>query len=270
MSKGLPNLRYLMIPALCTVLCLTNCKKDNVNNTNNTTNNPTPTATGNLTLEFQAKVDTSNLYFNKIYINNNADTFTVTKFNYFISNIVLTNSNNGTYIETNSYHLIRHSSGSAFSLVLNNVPEANYQSIAFMLGVDSTRNVSGTQSGDLDPANVSDMFWSWNTGYIFLKLEGSAPKVPTSDKKFQFHIGGYGGTYATQRKFNLNLGSTLAAVKTTATPTVQLSANVNEIFSKPNTLDFKTQYNILNQGVNAKFVADNYADMIRLISVKNN
>ncbi|MEI6022002.1 MAG: MbnP family protein [Bacteroidota bacterium] len=254
--------------SLCLLLILMACKKDPVNT--NTDPTPTPEAKGKLNLEFIAKVDTARLAFNKLYINLNGDSLMVTKFNYFISNIVLTRSDNSVYTESESYHLVRHTSATSFTLPLSNVPVGNYKFISFMLGVDSTRNVSGTQSGDLDPVNVSDMFWSWNTGYIFLKLEGTAGRVPTSDKKFQFHIGGYGGINKTQRRFNLSFGSATANVKETATPLVQFNVDVNEIFTYPNKLDFKTQYNILNQGTTAKMVADNYADMIRFNLVQNN
>ena len=259
----------LKLSALCLIMLTTACKKDQVNTTNNSTTT-TVINTGKLNIEFQAKFDTARLAFNKLYINMNGDSVTVSKFNYFITNIVLTKTDNSIYTENESYHLVRHSSGTSFILPLSNVPLASYKSISFMVGVDSTRNVSGTQTGDLDPANVSDMFWSWNTGYIFLKLEGTDVKVPSIDKKFQFHIGGYGGVYKAQRQFNLNFGSATATVKESATPLVQLFVDVNAIFSNPNKLDLKTQFNILNQGANAKMVADNYSNMIRFNLVQNN
>ena len=43
------------------------------------------------------------------------------------------------------------------------------------LGVDSLRNVTGVQTGALDPA--MDMYWTWNTGYVMAKLEAAAQQA---------------------------------------------------------------------------------------------
>lgn len=66
-------------------------------------------------------------------------------------------------------------------------------SIQFYLGTDSTLNVAGILSGDLDP--ILGMYWAWNTGYINFKLEGK-------DKigQFEYHIGGYLAPYSTHRE----------------------------------------------------------------------
>lgn len=250
------------------MLVLFSCKKDEPS----TVVDPpvTTNITGNIVLEFKPKVDTTLLVFGKKYLNLNNDSFSVSKFNYFISNIAFVNSDNVVVKEVDSFHLIKHESGKIFTLNISNIPIGSYKSISFTLGVDSARNVSGVQSGDLDPSISSDMFWGWNTGYIFLKLEGNAPKVSASNKRFEYHIGGYGGINKAQRNFNLNFANSLALVKEGAAPKIQFISNVNEVFSKPVAIDFSTQYNILNQGPNAKMMADNYADMIGFFQLQNN
>ena len=55
------------------------------------------------------------------------------------------------------------------------MPAGNYNSLSFLLGVDSMHNVSGAQTGALDPAN--DMFWTWNSGYVMAKMEGASPRL---------------------------------------------------------------------------------------------
>jgi hypothetical protein len=64
-----------------------------------------------------------------------------------------------------------------------------YDRIIFNIGIDSVTSVSGAMEGDLDPLN--GMYWTWQSGYINLKLEGrfTAPQNP--EEKFEFHIGGY-------------------------------------------------------------------------------
>ena len=51
-------------------------------------------------------------------------------------------------------------------------------------------------TGCLDPgAEASDMYWTWNSGYIFLKMEGKyddrTDTISTASNYF-YHIGGFG------------------------------------------------------------------------------
>ena len=49
------------------------------------------------------------------------------------------------------------------------------------------------------------MYWDWNSGYIFFKLEGSSPAGgpdPTGESRFQYHVGLFGG-YDTKTINNL-------------------------------------------------------------------
>jgi hypothetical protein len=72
------------------------------------------------------------------------------------------------------------------------IPPGNFRTLSFFLGVDSIDNCSGAQSGALDPMN--GMFWTWNSGYIFFKLEGYSPQSKADINRIEHHIGGYSGT----------------------------------------------------------------------------
>ena len=75
--------------------------------------------------------------------------------------------------------------------------------LACDLGVDKKYNMSGANSGDLDPVN--GMFWSWQSGYINFKIEGISPSCNTRKNKFQFHIGGYQTPHQTKRQLSFKL-----------------------------------------------------------------
>src|SRR5262249_39442029 len=92
------------------------------------------------------------------YSNTSKDGFTVTKFNYYISNIKLYRDNGTVYVEPESYHIIKHVD-SLTSFSINRLPEGTYNRVEFLIGVDSLRNVSGAQKGALDPKH--EMFWTW-------------------------------------------------------------------------------------------------------------
>lgn len=75
-----------------------------------------------------------------------------------------------------------------------------YDEVQLTLGTDSFSNVSGAQSGDLDP--VHGMYWSWQSGYINVKIEGYAGRCPGRKHKFQYHLGGYQGSTASQQHWS--------------------------------------------------------------------
>lgn len=263
---------------LLVLITAASCKKDKKNDpapeTPNTPTVPTPTTPttsmpGSLKLHFENMVDTNDLVFGNNYVNAMGDTFKISKFNYYISNVVITKTDNSTFTEPNSYHLVRHSSTSSGLITLANVPAGSYKSVSFMIGVDSTRNVSGTQNGDLDPVVASDMYWSWNSGYIFVKLEGTSPKSGATDKSLVYHVGGGGGVNKAQRMVTLTFGTSTADVSQTATPIVHISADALEMLKTPNAIDFSTSFFLMGPGANAKKYADNYADMFHFEHIHN-
>jgi hypothetical protein len=75
--------------------------------------------------------------------------------------------------------------------------------LLFFLGIDSISSCSGAYEGALDP--LKGMYWTWQSGYINLKLEGEYQAGNLSKKPFQYHIGGYQYPYNAQRSVELEL-----------------------------------------------------------------
>ena len=67
--------------------------------------------------------------------------------------------------------------------------ETDFDKIKFQLGLDSFTNVSGALTGDLDP--TKGMYWTWQSGYINLKIEGFFINSNEGNKIFEYHLGGY-------------------------------------------------------------------------------
>ena len=80
-----------------------------------------------------------------------------------------------------------------------------FDNIKFNIGIDSLTNVSGVFDGDLDPVN--GMYWTWQSGYINFKLEGTASHCPARNHKFYWHIGGYLEPFSAMRVIALNCNS---------------------------------------------------------------
>ena len=64
-----------------------------------------------------------------------------------------------------------------------------FNNIRFNIGIDSLTHSAGAFEGDLDP--IHGMYWTWQSGYIHFKLEGTSPACPIRQNKFQIHVGGY-------------------------------------------------------------------------------
>jgi len=193
------------------------------------------------------------------YVNDAGDTFRVNLYKYYISNIKLFKADGSHYAEPESYHLINQSQGGSLSFTIGNVPAGDYTSMTFMIGVDSTRNVSGAQTGALDPAH--GMFWTWNTGYIMAKLEGTSTRSPDPSDLIVFHIGGFQGANKGIRTVSPSFNSAVARVTGSASPTIFLEAELAEWFRTPNAITFATTYNNMSVNATNKMLADNYADM---------
>ncbi|MCB0509129.1 MAG: hypothetical protein KDC82_00105 [Bacteroidetes bacterium] len=113
-------------------------------------------------------------------------TFETLKF--YVSNIKFKSEEDGTWwSQEESYYLVDASLPNGSTLTIPGVPVAHYTEMSFTIGVDSARNVRGAQTGALSVAN--NMFWSWNSGYIMIKAEGTE----ASAGGFAYHLGGFSG-----------------------------------------------------------------------------
>ncbi|MCC6185593.1 MAG: hypothetical protein IT256_00420 [Chitinophagaceae bacterium] len=228
------------------------CRKEE-----NTT--PTPTAKeGTVLLEFYNKVGGNALKMDGTsYKNQNGDDFTVSKFNYYISNIKLNNADGSSYAETESYHLLQQETPASLNFALSAVPAGTYKSITFTIGVDSLRNVSGVQSGALDPAN--GMFWMWSTGYIMVKMEGTSPQSTAASNELRIHVGGITSPNNTISTVTLALPNDITV--NNDENHIHLTADLVKMFGSTNIIDFATTNVVHMPGAAAKKVADNYKDM---------
>lgn len=123
------------------------------------------------------------------YTNNSGEKFKISTFKFYVSLVEAVNSStNFKATETESYHLVDLADPNSHQFTVN-LKNGIYDKLNFNIGVDSVRNVSGAQTGALDP--VHGMFWTWNTGYIFAKLEGKSPSSTAPFQMFTYHIGGF-------------------------------------------------------------------------------
>ncbi|MBV4357174.1 MbnP family protein [Pinibacter aurantiacus] len=225
--------------------------------------------TYNFVLSFKGKVDNADLAFNQTYQNSFGESYTITTFKYYIGDIQLLNSTSGKVynVSAKTFYLV-DASDSASSNITLKAPVGTYDVINFTMGVDSIYNVSGAQSGDLDP--VKGMFWTWNTGYIMAKMEGTSPLSHLPDNRIQFHIGGFKTGESAIRSVNLTLpeGRTLA-ISSQGDSKVTINADANKWFYNPHDIHIADTAVCMTPGTLATNIADNYAKMFTVVSVTN-
>ena len=195
------------------------------------------------------------------YTNELGQSFTVSNFKYYIGKIRLINEKD-IAIETKGYYLIKEDEPETKTIELHTIPEGIYKSISFIIGVDSIDNCSGAQSGALDPVN--GMFWAWNTGYIFLKLEGNAQASKSPGNIFEYHIGGFKLPNNCIRIVNLTFEKPIL-IDLKLKNEIHLKADILEILKTPTPLNFSILSSVTDHK-NATLVADNYSDMFSILN----
>lgn len=119
----------------------------------------------------------------------NTDTLQIDKLELLLSNFYFLQDGKIVDSLQKKFHRISSTDSSSFQLVSQRSNSNPFNSIRFTFGIDSLTHSLGVLGGDLDP--MYGQYWTWQSGYIFLKLEGTSPSCPARKNKFQFHIGGY-------------------------------------------------------------------------------
>jgi hypothetical protein len=125
------------------------------------------------------------------------DTVRFEKIRFYLSNIQLLHKGKVVANDPVAVHLISLDDSSSLFWSIPLAAGVHYDEVSMIIGTDSLRNVSGANEGPLDP--IHGMYWSWQSGYINIKIEGYSPSCPSRKHKFQYHLGGYNGSTASQQ-----------------------------------------------------------------------
>jgi hypothetical protein len=258
-------MKRFFIPIIVSAFLFTACKKDTAPAYNNSVK-------AELSVEFDNIVGGADLQLNTgSYTNAAGENFTVTKLKYYVSNFVLTNMDGTVYTvpQDSCYFLIDESDETTHQPVLK-LPEGEYKTLTFTLGVDSLRNTMdiSKRTGVLDPATTAaDMYWGWNSGYIFLKLEGTSPVISDMGSAFMYHVGGFGG-YSTPTPNNIK--TITLDLTARGTPKVKLGKETNvhlfvdvlKVLNGTTNMSFATTA-MIHSALAAVPLANNYTQMFK-------
>ncbi len=216
-------------------------------------------AQSNLTIEFKHVVGKQPLIlFDSLYTNNFNEPFVVNKLKYYISNITIYNNQIKTV--KNGYYLVDASNINTHFINLNTSTK-HIDAIEFTIGVDSLKNTEGVQTGALDPMN--GMFWTWNSGYIFAKLEGQSDSSKAASNYFTYHIGGYKKNESALQTIYLKINQSI-----TNTRKIIIDVDVLKWFDGATPLRIAETQICHQPGKLAQQIAKNYASMFSIAALE--
>lgn len=221
--------------------------------------------TGKVNFAVSHRMNGAPLVLNAPFSTALGEPFTPLAFSYYISSIKLVDMEGKTISQGANYFLVDERKPVSKSFVAA-LPAGTYKAVKFTIGVDSIRNVSGIQNGALDPAN--GMFWSWNTGYIFAKLEGKSVVSTAPLSNVTYHIGGFRTGESALQEVTLDLPEPLL-IKTSGSATLRLEADVAKWFTGTHNISIAKEAFCMDPGPLAQQIAENYAGMFTITAVEN-
>lgn len=243
-------------------VAFTSCKKDDQPEYN-------PNATGTLAVEFDNIAGDADLAIGSgVYSNASGEQFNVTELKYYVSNFVLTRTDGTTYTvpQQASYFLIDESEEDNQETEMM-VPEGEYKSLTFTIGVDSLRTLMDPafRTGALDTAaEAADMYWDVARGYKSFVMEGISSASPTG--LFNFEVGGYGGNTVPMLN-NLKIitidltARGTAKVKSSKGADVHLMVDILKLFNGSNSFTISSHSSVGFEPFSAS-LANNFTAMI--------
>ena len=201
-------------------LVFTSCEKDK------------PIAT-DITINFTHTVDGSDLITNSmIYTNEAEEDYDIQTLKYLISDITL-HAEDGSSLQLDAVHFIDISDESTFSFTYNDVPNDNYTSISFDMGLDTAKNINNLY---INESYHLAMVWPETNGggYHYMKLEGAYNNESTF---YNTHTGGtMGGDYS----FNNLEDISLTVDDDLGDVSININMEINNWYNSPNQIEFSS------------------------------
>ncbi len=215
---------------------------------------------GKLLLRFHVWANNNELVLaDSSYTNAFNESYQINRLKFYISNINVAGKKMIPY-NKEIFLLEKGIADSVWADVLPGV----YDKLFFTLGVDSAFNNTGAQEGALDPLN--GMFWTWNSGYIFFKMEGYSNASTADLQRIEHHIGGYRSPFNAARLIELKLPVSLTVTEGSSN-TIDINLNIDNYWNGLHSIKIAEQALIMSPGNQASKIADNFQNMFSISSV---
>ena len=260
-------MKHILLSIFCLCLFLASCANDNVS--------PITKKGGSVILNIDNVIGNQNLEYDKTYSIASGEKYTIKKLKYYISNIQFMKSDGSvtTLQQDSSYFLVDESNSTSMILSLPQVEIGKYLAIRFMIGVDSAKSMAPLEKrrGVLDMSGLGqDMYWTWNQGYIFFKMEGIYTDFSGKNDDYTYHIGGFGNNGSSLNNIKvitIPLGSTECEVSEDKKLTINLIADISKVFNGKKEITI-VDHPIITFSPFSIDIADNYSEMMSFSSLQ--
>lgn len=222
--------KYIITFAVLAMVLAVACKKEK-----DTTPTNTPSTQSKIHIEMEAvDGDEVAIQLGKIYTTAIGDSVTFDFIRYWVSNLELVREDGTVWSEENSYRLIERTSSKLREDFSLEVPPGKYKSVRFSIGVAPNQNSSlDSVIGELDA--TLGMSWNWNTGYIFMKNEGTFYNSDSmSFQPYMYHL----GMNANYKTLTLDFPM-VTELSAGAEYETHIAYRALNIFGDPNAMDLK-------------------------------
>ncbi len=192
-----------------------------------------------------------------IYTNHFGEPFTVEQCKYYISTIRITDRSGGEEVLAPGVHLVDQADSASLTLRLS-CGLTRLRSISFVIGVDPAADTGGVMTGDLDP--MHGMFWTWNSGYVYARLEGQSDSARAPAHRFTWDVGGYKANANAAREVVLAIPEGQADEGL-----VTIGADLLKWFDGKTPVRLSASPTCHEPGVLAMRIADNYSTMFSIV-----
>ena len=226
---------------------------------------------GTVSLQLNHEFNDSQFLLGKNYDLPNGEVVSGSILRYYVSNISFEKADGTVYVipQDDSYFLIDESISGSKNLNLAHIPAGTYTGIRFTIGVDSLRSTMGLdkRKGVLDVgAAAQDMYWSWNSGYIHFKFEGSFTSS-TASGDIRYHVGGFGGysspTINAVRTVRVSFADSPLTVIGDGNHPLSLEADLQKMFTGAIPFSVAENPSVMFSPFSVT-IADNYATMFSI------
>ncbi|MCU0380039.1 MAG: hypothetical protein MUE58_02515 [Chitinophagaceae bacterium] len=217
-------------------------------------------------LIFRPSANGEPLEFGREYINPLGEDYTVSTFKFYVSHIGILQDLPQPVAEDLEGVFLVDASNDATKTITVNLNGQSFNRLTFQVGVDSILNVSGAQTGALDPMN--GMFWTWNSGYIMAKLEGTSTLSTSPNSAITYHIGGFKGDEKTQRTVQLSLPQQQEWVLEKGNVTeILIDVDIDKWFASTHNMFILSHSETMTPGPLSVQYADNYGNLFRIDNI---
>jgi len=266
------KLRSLLL-FITILIAIGSCKKDEPIETNKF---------GKISFQFAHHVNGLALVTDtSIYINAAGNEYLVNEVQYFISDVMLHNSDGSDVLinQDVGIHYIDTDIPSTFAWSIPaDIPVGNYSSVSFTFGINEAKN----QSNMFPNPPERDMFWPefLGGGYHYMKMNGKWLDTNSMITPFNFHLG-IGQIYAhdvinvdsitgfVQNYFTVTVPNSSFAISENQTTSMELIMNIDSWFDTPHVWDFNYWGGSIMQNQEAMQTAkENGADVFTIGTVQ--